>query len=136
MKFPIALHRDEGTDYGVIVPDFPGCHSWGETIEDAMANTLEAVELWVEGAIESGQRVDFKPSSIETLRANPDFADATWALVDVDPSKFDTKAERVNISLPRFVLHRIDEFADKHGETRSGFLARVALQSIAEEEHA
>lgn len=136
MKFPIAIHKDESSDYGVIVPDFPGCHSWGETIEHALTNTVEAIELWVESAIENGMAVEFKPSAVELLRQNPDYADAIWAMVDVDPAAFDTKPERVNISLPRFVLNRIDSFAEKHRETRSGFLARVALEAINDEEHA
>lgn len=136
MKFPIAIHKDEGSDYGVTVPDFPGCHSWGETIEHAVANSIEAIELWVESALESDMKVEFNPSTVESLRQNHDYADAIWAVVDIDPSKFDTKPERVNISMPRFVLNRIDAFAEKHRETRSGFLARVALEAINEEEHA
>lgn len=35
---------------------------------------------------------------------------------------------RVNISLPRRVLHRLDTFARATGETRSGFIARMALE--------
>ncbi|CAB3779110.1 type II toxin-antitoxin system HicB family antitoxin [Pararobbsia alpina] len=87
MKFPIAIHKDKGSDYGVIVPDFPGCHSWGETIELALTNTIEAIELWVESAIEGGMSVEFKPSTVESLRQNPDYVDAIWAMVDVDPSE-------------------------------------------------
>lgn len=35
-------------------------------------------------------------------------------------------AEKVNITLPRLLLAKIDEYARKHGETRSGFLAEAA----------
>jgi len=133
MKFPVAIHKDDGTDYGVIVPDFPGCHSWGETIEQALSNTVEAVEAWVESSVENGDTVDFKPSSIEALRGNPDYDNAIWAMVDIDPTTFDMKPERVNISLPRFVLAQIDHYAESHRETRSGFLVRAALETIRDE---
>ena len=40
----------------------------------------------------------------------------------------DDTVERVNISLPRRVLRRLDSLARNAGETRSGFIARMALQ--------
>jgi metal-responsive CopG/Arc/MetJ family transcriptional regulator len=44
-------------------------------------------------------------------------------LVDIDMTKLDTKPERINISMPKFVLSRIDDFIGARHETRSGFLA-------------
>ncbi|MBN0609850.1 type II toxin-antitoxin system HicB family antitoxin, partial [Pseudomonas aeruginosa] len=29
MKFPVVLHKDPDSDYGVTVPDVPGCFSAG-----------------------------------------------------------------------------------------------------------
>ena len=40
----------------------------------------------------------------------------------------DKTLERVNISLPRRVLHRLDARARRAGETRSGFIARMAIE--------
>ena len=40
----------------------------------------------------------------------------------------DDTLERVNISLPRRVLHRLDARARSAGETRSGFIARMAVE--------
>ena len=134
MEFPIAIHKDERSVYGVIVPDIPGCHSWGTTIEDAIHNAREAIESHVATLIECDEEGDLSVSSVEDLRHHEDYADAVWALVEIDPTQFDMKPERVNISLPRFVLRKIDTFAGKHQETRSGFLARVALDAIREEE--
>lgn len=86
--------------------------------------------------IDSNIAVKFEPSIIEALRSDRAYADAIWAMVDIDPSKFDTRPERVNISLPRFVLAQIDEYAEKHHETRSGFLVRAALEAIRGESEA
>lgn len=36
--------------------------------------------------------------------------------------------ERVNISLPRRVLHRLDALARSSGETRSGCISRLAVE--------
>ena len=84
MRFPIAIHKDEGSAYGVTVPDFPGCHSWGETIEHAIANSVDAIELWVESARENDTKIEFNLSTVDSLRQNPDYADAVWAVVDIE----------------------------------------------------
>lgn len=131
MEFPIAIHKDEGSVYGVTVPDVPGAFSWGETIDHAIRNTREAIHAHVELLIEEGQDVSLSASSIEDLIGNPDYEDAIWAFVEVDLSKLDSRPERINISLPRFVLRKIDSYVEARHETRSGFLARVALEAIA-----
>jgi metal-responsive CopG/Arc/MetJ family transcriptional regulator len=54
-------------------------------------------------------------------------------LVDIDLTKLDNKPERINISMPRVVLSKIDSYVEKRHETRSGFLSRAALSAIAAE---
>lgn len=131
MEFPIAIHQDDGSVYGVTVPDIPGCHSWGDTIEDAVRNAKEAISGHIETLLELGEPVDITCTPIHDLAKNPDYAGAIWALAEVDLSQLDAKPERVNISLPKFVLHRIDTFVSSRHETRSGFLARAALEAMA-----
>lgn len=131
MEFPIAIHKDDGSVFGVIVPDIPGCHSWGDSINEAISNAKEAIFSHIETLLELGEKADFTTSSIDDLVGNPDYAGAIWALVDIDLSALDPTPERVNISLPRFVLHRIDEYTKAHHETRSGFLARAAMHAMA-----
>lgn len=133
MLFPIAIHKDRGTSYGVTVPDVPGCFSYGDTVEEAISNAKEAVVGHIETLLELGEPVDFKTTAIEELRTQDAFSDAAWGYVEVDLSELDSKPERVNISLPKFVLHRIDQYVSSHHETRSGFLARAALSALAHE---
>ncbi len=133
MEMPIAIQKDANSVYGVTVPDVPGCYSWGDTIDDAIKNAKEAIYLHYEVMAESGDAVTIKASKIEDLATNEEFIGAIWALVDVDASKFDSKPERINISIPRFVLRKIDSFTESKHETRSGFISRAALAIIAEE---
>lgn len=132
MQLPIAIHKDENSVYGVIVPDVPGCHSWGNTIDEAIQNSKEAILGHLEVLLESGESVVVQASSIDDLVSQPDYAGAIWALTEVDLSDLDPTPERVNISLPRFVLRRIDAYTKANHETRSGFLSRVALHALAE----
>jgi len=131
MQFPIAIHKDDNSVYGVIVPDIAGCHSWGNTLNEAIGNAKEAIYSHIETLLEYGEIVDFTASEIESLRTKDEFTDAIWAIVDIDMSKLDPTPERVNISLPRFLLHNIDQYTKSHHETRSGFLARAAMQALA-----
>ena len=129
MRYPIAIEPGGSTTaWGVVVPDLPGCFSAGDTLEEAMIQAEEAITSWIEVALDAGQAIP-TPSPIEALRdAHPDFAGWLWALVKVDPATLDDTLQRVNISLPRRVLHRLDARARSAGETRSGFIARMAIE--------
>jgi len=48
VHFPILIEQDEDNIYIVSCPVFKGCHSYGKTIEEAMMNIEEAIELYIE----------------------------------------------------------------------------------------
>lgn len=133
MRYPIVIHKEENTCYGVIVPDLPGCFSAGDTLDEAICNSKEAIECHLEGLLLDGDPIP-EPKSIETHKENPDYAGGTWAVVEVDLAKLSDRAKRINITLPERVLRLIDEAAKRSGETRSGFLARAALEAIRRQE--
>lgn len=137
MRYPIVIEPGtEATAWGVVVPDLPGCFSAGDTLEEAMTQAEEAITAWIEATIDDGQAIP-PPSDIEALRAaHPEFEGWLWALVKVDPAMLDDTLERVNISLPRRVLHRLDAQARSFGETRSGFIARMAIEGREYATHA
>ena len=131
MKFVIAIEPGDATHaFGVVVPDLPGCFSAGDTLDEAIANAPEAIALWLDGAIERG---DVPPvaRTIEVHRKNRDFKGWIWAVVEVDLSRVTDKAERINITLPSRLLKRVDARTRKTGDTRSGFLARAAMEALA-----
>jgi predicted RNase H-like HicB family nuclease len=129
MRYPVVIHKDKSSDYGVTVPDLPGCFSAGETMEDAMTNVVEAIECHLEGLLFDGDAIP-EAHSVEGHQKNKNFAGGTWALVNVDLSKLASKAKRINITLPERVLALVDEQAKREGESRSGLLARAALDYI------
>lgn len=130
LKYPIAIETgDEGTAFGVVVPDLPGCFSAGDTMDEAIENSKEAISLWIETVIDDNGTVP-SPGKVADHFPNPEYAGWTWAVVEVDGALLDDKYERVNISVPRRILARIDRYATAHGETRSGFLVNAALGRI------
>ena len=129
MRFPAVLHTDDGVRYGVTVPDLPGCFSGGDTFDAALASAAEAIDLHLEGIIEGGGDIPV-PRPIAEHRTDPDYAEGVWAAVEVDVARFEGKAEKINITLPRRLLAKIDDYARAHGATRSGFLAEAARQAM------
>ena len=131
MMYPIVIHKDEGSSYGVTVPDLPGCFSGGSTLDEAISASKEAILSHIEVLLMDGQRVP-KQSPIEVHQENEDFADGVWAIVEADVSQLSGERVRVNITLPSRVLSIVDEAAKRKGETRSGFLVRAALGYVEE----
>ncbi|WP_443743916.1 type II toxin-antitoxin system HicB family antitoxin [Sutterella sp.] len=128
MRYPIVIERGDDTHaYGVVVPDLPGCFSAGDTLEEAFDMAKEAVEGWLEVCLDDGAEIP-KPSSLEAISNHSDYQGWILGTVDVDLSKLSDKAERVNITLPQRVLRRLDALANKAGDTRSGYIARMVLE--------
>lgn len=127
MRYPVAIEPgDADHAFGVMVPDLPGCFSAGDTLDEALDNVKEAIDLWLETVIDDGGVVP-EARPIAEHQTNPDFAGWIWAVVGVDLAALSDKAERINITLPARVLRRIDKAAQAAGETRSGFIARRML---------
>lgn len=48
MKLKVVLEPSDERGYTVYVPSLPGCISEGDTIEEALTNIREAIELYLE----------------------------------------------------------------------------------------
>jgi len=130
MKYPIVIHKDENSDYGVTFPDLPGCFSVGASIEEAIEMSQEAAECHIEGMLLDSEPIPVA-SSIENHQDNPDYKDGLWALINIDISKLSLKAKRINITMPERLLNTVDHYAKNHGETRSGLLAQAITEYMA-----
>jgi predicted RNase H-like HicB family nuclease len=130
MKYPVMIHKDPHSDYGVLFPDLPGCFSAGKSIEEAMAMAAEAAECHIEGLLLDAEPIP-AASSIEEHRNKPDYADGIWALVDVDISRLSLKSKRVNVTIPEKLLNALDRFAKNHGASRSDVLVQAAVEYMA-----
>ena len=50
MSLQAVIYQDESGAYCAEVPALRGCHSCGDTYEEALANIREAAALWIECA--------------------------------------------------------------------------------------
>jgi predicted RNase H-like HicB family nuclease len=130
--YPALIGRDEGVDgYGVVFPDFPGCVSGGDTVQEAALNAAEALAMHVEGMVEADDQIP-APSAIDAPL--PDWLAGvpghTAAAVMV-PVEIPGRVVRANITVDEALLARVDRAAAAEGSTRSGFLAQAAREKLA-----
>ena len=131
MKFIIAIEPgSDTTAWGVVVPDLPGCFSAGDTLDEAMENAREAVDLWCQTVIEDGGDIPMG-KTIAMHQAAAEYAGWVWAVVEVPVERYLGPAEKINITVPRLLLSKIDDYVRAHGATRSGFLAQAARAAMA-----
>lgn len=124
MTYPICIHKDRDSEYGVTVPDLPGCYTMGSTLDEAIAMAKEAIELHLEGMVEDGEAIP-EASDIQDLWKTKEYAGGTWAAVRINPDAISKKVVRINITFPERVLNIVDRFAEEQGETRSGLLVKA-----------
>jgi len=59
--FKVAVEADKFEDgrpaWHASCPALRGCHTWGHTYEEALANVREAVELYVQDLLEAGESI-------------------------------------------------------------------------------
>lgn len=48
LHFPIMIETDEDGYFIVSCPVFKGCHSYGETVDEALENIKEVIEMCLE----------------------------------------------------------------------------------------
>ncbi|NML32070.1 type II toxin-antitoxin system HicB family antitoxin [Paraburkholderia antibiotica] len=130
--FPIAIEPGDGTHaFGVVVPDIPGCHSAGDTLEEAFANAKEAIESHLDTLLDEGLPLP-EPGTLQAHRDNPEFAGFAWGFVTTRNIPALKKAIRINISLPEVLVLEIDAYATARGMSRSAFLALAAEHEMAQ----
>ncbi len=130
MKFVLAIEPGtESTAFGVLVPDLPGCFAAGDTLDEALDNAKAAIDFHCETLIEDGLDIPLaQPLSVH--QSDPECVKWVWAVVEVDIERYFGPAEKINITLPRLLLAKIDDYAKSHGATRSGFLAQAARSAM------
>ena len=130
MKYPIIVHKDPDSDFGVTVPDLPGCFSAGDSMEEALQNTEEAILTHIEGLLLDNDPIPSPSSMEELIKRNIDTS-AIWGVVSIDLNKLSERTKRVNITITEKLLSKIDAYAEKEGETRSGLLVTATLEYIS-----
>lgn len=69
------------------------------------------------------------PSTLEEARKLRGYRGWAVGVIELEDAFFDDTIERINITLPRRVLRRLDDMARTAGQSRSGLVARLTVAS-------
>ena len=69
VTYRIIVEPDEKGTYHAYVPALRGCHTWGESIDEARKNIREAMSLYIESMRDLGEDIpeDAGLESFETI---------------------------------------------------------------------
>lgn len=133
MFYPAYIHSDKDGSASGFFPDVPGCYFAGDSLDDAFQDARDALTAHFEALYEIDERLPSPGIVEEHLVNNPgDFTGGQWLLVDINMKQFDGRAERINITIPRRLLVKIDSFVSEHPQfsNRSAFLAEAARRVL------
>jgi hypothetical protein len=91
-----------------------------------MEAAREAAAGWIDALLDAGGTVP-APSSLDAVRRLRGYEGWTVGVVELDPALFDDTIERVNITLPRRVLRRLDDLAASRHQSRGAFIADLTM---------
>ena len=63
--YRILLNKEPEGGFTVTVPTLPGCITYGETMDEAISNAKEAVELFLESLTAHGEPIPTEENTFE-----------------------------------------------------------------------
>lgn len=127
----IFIPHEDGKTYSVVFPDFPGCVTQDEGLEETVLCAEEALGLHISGMRDAKLAI---PEQSDMAAARKECEEIPGAfLVMVKPEKGQEEKEepvRLSISIKPSALKVIDRAAEDIGITRSGFLVIAAKHYI------
>ncbi|MCC8170150.1 MAG: type II toxin-antitoxin system HicB family antitoxin [Oscillospiraceae bacterium] len=95
-----AVFKEENGQYLASVPDLPGCHTFGDDLNDAIEMTRDAMAMWLCIAEDKKEAV---PEPTLDIKA----ADGYVSFVDVDTMAYrrqtDSRAVKKTLSIPSWL---------------------------------
>lgn len=73
-EYSVFYQRDSEGGYVAFVPLLAGCHSQGETLEEAESNIREAIEAYLESLRAHGEEIPREEKVLHGMVAVPAFA--------------------------------------------------------------
>ena len=65
LTYRILLNREPEGGYTVTVPTLPGCITYGQSVDEAIAMAREAIELYIESLVAHNEPVPDESNTLE-----------------------------------------------------------------------
>lgn len=63
--YRVLLNKEPEGGYTVLVPTLPGCITYGESMDEAVSNAKEAIELYIESLVANGEPIPTEENTFE-----------------------------------------------------------------------
>ena len=127
--YPAVFHLSEDVGgYWVEFPDLPGCFSQGDTLEEALENSKEALGLYLDQSDDFFKTEIHLPSSIHDIMKR--HKDEIVMLVEYDARRYarlhKTRAIKKTLTIPQW----LDEEASAHHLNFSRILQEALISKL------
>lgn len=125
--YPAYVELDSQESGSGWFKDVPGCVFAGDTLAGIFEDAQQALVAHFEALVDSGQEI---PLPTQGVIPEPD---TVIIAVSIDLEKFEGTAERINITLPKLLISKIDFEVNQNSsyDSRSGFIATACRNQLA-----
>jgi len=123
-----AVFEPTETGFSVYFPDLLGCASYGDTLEDAQRNALEALELHIYGMEKDGDEIPVpsKKPIIDEETKGGYFLSPITVFPDMVRHDLDNRAVKTNLTIPAW----LKEMAEAEGVNYSKLLQTALMDYL------
>ncbi len=119
IKKYIAIITKENKQYGVVFPDFLGCITVADSLDEAKKLAQEVLQFHIDGMLKDNEDLP-KAKTLDEIKKKY----KTAKIFIVVAIKIKTKVARINISIDEKLLRKLDKFLLNSNQTRSSFFAK------------
>jgi predicted RNase H-like HicB family nuclease len=123
--YPAIIDKGE-KNFGVMFPDFLGCVSVGDTVQEAARNAEVALNAHIELMVKDGDEIP-EPSDLDNIEDDPEIEEVARVLVRAE---LESRVVRLNITFGESLLSQVDVASKSLGMSRSGYLAEAARRML------
>lgn len=123
--YPAVIETDDEPGFSVFFPDFPGCVSAGDSLEDAIQGAKSALAGHIDLMVEDGDKIP-DASSLDRIKLDEDIEVALVALIEAN---LPGRKQRYNVTLDSSLVDAIDRISNN----RSGYLEQAAREKLHRE---
>src|SRR5271154_3011565 len=126
-----VIDENQG-NWGVRIPDLPGCYGAGDSAEAAIRDAASAARDWIVHQTGAGIEPPKARTTSEILASGEIDVTAGEAAVLIGVLIDEGRTVRANLTFDAGLLGAIDAAATERGLTRSAFLASAAREKISQ----